>query len=392
MMAITAITDMTAKRAAASNVDSNVQTKERAAAMNPIRRLAIAVLAILLPFASVTGQIEDAPQPNIALDITRLDYGKLWDPTKVTKQVTISNTGDAELVLTNLSSTCGCTVPRIGDAELVKAKGTFIDVRIKPGESIVMDVTVNTFGKRDKLEQKVTIRSNDPDTPEIYVDVVGFVEPQVRVSPWMLDLGTLEKGESVTHAVTVTTRDPAFKLRRISFGGDRSFKSKKLGTENIEIEGQKRVRANFEVIFLGSTKPGSKMVEATLRTNHKQQRLLTMQIRYEILGDLDMPKVLTLGSLSPGTPIERTFKVTSRSKKPFKVLGIRHKGDDAPAVEYVAVPNDRENPTAYDVTIQLSHVPERGSMRGILVVATDVVDEEAIEVRYQGMVLADPPK
>jgi Protein of unknown function (DUF1573) len=360
--------------------------------MNPTKRLAVAALALLLPFATASGQEADQPEPNIALDVTTLDYGKLWDPTKETKQVTISNTGDADLLLSNLASTCGCTVPRIGEETLVKAKGTAIDVRIKPGESVVMDVTVNTFGKRDKLAQKVTITSNDPDTPEAYVDVVGFVEPQVRVEPWMLDLGQLEKGESVTHAVKVTTREPTFKLRRISFGGDRSFKSKKLDTKNIEIEGQKRVQANFEIIFLGSTKPGSKMVEATLRTNHKQQRLLTMQIRYEILGDLNMPKVLTLGTLSPNAPVDRTFKVTSRSGKPFKVLGVRHKGEEGPAVDFTAVANDAEKPTEYDVTVHLTHVPERGSMRGTLIVATDVLDEEALELRYQGVVLVAPPK
>lgn len=360
--------------------------------MKTTKRFAIAALAIVIPFASACGQEAVKSQPNISLDLTRLDYGKLWDPTKETKHVTISNTGDAVLILSNLSSTCGCTVPRIGSAELVQAKGTAIDVRLAPGESVVMDITVNTFGKRDKLEQKVTITSNDPDTPEVYVNVVGSIEPQVRVSPWSLDLGKLEKGESVTRAVNVTTRDKAFKLRRISFGGVRSFKSKILDTELVEIEGNERTRVNFEVIFLGSTKPGSNMIEATLRTNHKQQRLLTMQIRYEILGDLDMPKVLTLGTLEPSATVQRSFKVTSRSGEPFKLLGIRHKGKDGAAVEFSAVPNDSEKPTSYDVTISLANVPERGSMRGILVVATDVIDEEEIDLRYQGVVITDPPK
>ena len=360
--------------------------------MNPMKKLAIAAIALTLPFASVHGQEARGPEPNIKLDLTTLDYGKLWDPTKATKHVTISNTGDAELILSNLASTCGCTVPRIGTAELVKTKGTAIDVRIAPGESVVMDITVNTFGKRDNLTQKVTIKSNDPDSPEVYVDVVGFIEPQIRISPWVLDLGKLEKGESITRQVIVTTKDPTFKLRRISFGGNRAFKSKQLGTEQVEIEGNMRTRITFDVIFKGLTKPGSSLIEATLRTNHKQQRMITMRIQYEILGDLEMPKVLQLGTLDPGTMVERTFKVTSRSGTPFKVLSVRHAGKDGPPAEFSAIPNDADKPTTYDVTVRLANAPERGSMRGVLIVATDVVDEEAIEVRYQGIVVDYTPK
>ena len=361
-------------------------------------RLTVATLAIVSPLATSCGQEAESPQPlvqpapNIELDITNLDFGKMWDPTIETQQVTIRNTGNADLLLTSLASTCGCTVPRIGDSELVKHEGTAINVRVAPGESVVMDITVNTFAKRDKLKQKVTVTSNDPDSPEVYVHVVGFVEPQVRIQPWVLDLGKLEKGESVTRLVTIISNQPTFKLGRVSFGGTRGFKSKILATEQVEIEGYKRTKTSFEVFFRGSTKPGSKLIEATLRTNHKQQRLLTMRIEYEILGDLEMPKVLQLGTLDSGTMVERTFKVTSRSGTPFKVLSVRHAGKDGAAVEFSATPNDADRPTTYDVTVRLPNAPEQGSMRGVLIVATDVIDEEAIEVRYQGIVLAGPPK
>ncbi|MCH7961718.1 MAG: DUF1573 domain-containing protein, partial [Planctomycetes bacterium] len=168
-------------------------------------------LGVFVTMASSCGQeaapAAEVPRPNIVLEPSALDFGKLYEPDSYTQQVTIRNTGDAELVLRTLASTCGCTVPRIGDAQLVQTKGTAIDVRIAPGESVIMDVTLNSFGKLDKVEQKVTITSNDPDTPTAIVEVTAFVEPIVRITPWPLNFGDVQKGATVTRTIAVTTKN-----------------------------------------------------------------------------------------------------------------------------------------------------------------------------------------
>ena len=361
--------------------------------MNRSNRIAGTVsvaLGVLVLIADSRGQeappTVETPQPNIVLEPSALDFGKLYEPDSYTQQVTIRNTGDAELVLTTLASTCGCTVPRIGDAQLVQSKGTAIDVRIAPGESVIMDVTLNSFGKRDQVEQKVTITSNDPDTPKAIVDVTAFVEPIVRITPWPVNFGDVEKGATVTLTVTVTTKEPTFELRRVSFGGDRRFKAKVLGRERVTVDGEQVTKAMLEVTMSGARTPGSILVDATIRTNYNVRRRLTMRILATVLGDIEAPKVLQFGALEPGSAIEHSFTMKSRSGTPFKILGIRHAGENGATVEFAATPDDADKPTAYEVTIRMPDAPQIGAMRGTLVIATDVPDEESLEVKYQGFV------
>ena len=361
--------------------------------MNRTNRMAVTVsvaLGMLVLIGSSCGQealpAVDIRQPNIVLEPSALDFGKLYEPDSSTQQVTIRNTGDAELVLTSLASTCGCTVPRIGDAQLVQSKGTAIDVRIAPGESVVMDITLNSFAKRDQVKQKVTITSNDPDTPKAIVDVTGFVEPIVRITPWPVNFGDVEKGATVTLTVSVTTREPTFELGRISFGGDRRFKARVLGRERVIVDGATVTRTMLEVTMSGVRTPGSILVDATIRTNYKLRRRVTMRILATVLGDLEAPKILQLGALEPGSTIEHSFTMKSRSGTPFKILGVRHEGENGAGVEFTATPNDAEKPTSYEVTIRMPDAPQNGAMRGTLVITTDVPDEESLEMKYQGFV------
>lgn len=347
-------------------------------------------LGVFVTMASSCGQeaapAAEVPRPNIVLEPSALDFGKLYEPDSYTQQVTIRNTGDAELVLRTLASTCGCTVPRIGDSRLVQTKGTAIDVRIAPGESVIMDVTLNSFGKLDTVEQQVTITSNDPDTPSAIVEVTAFVEPIVRITPWPLNFGDVQKGATVTRTIAVTTKEPTFQLRRVSFDGDRRFKAKLLGLERVIRDGEEVTRAMVEITMSGARTPGDILVNATIRTNYSVRRRLTLRIHATVLGDLEAPKILQFGALEPGSTIEHSFTMKSRSGEPFKILGVRHAGENGASVEFTAAPNDTDRPTSYDVTIRMPDAPQNGAMRGTLIITTDVPDEESLEMKYQGFV------
>ena len=47
----------------------------------------------------------------VHFDTTRFDFGKIKDGTKVQHTFKIKNTGAVPLVITNVSASCGCTIP-----------------------------------------------------------------------------------------------------------------------------------------------------------------------------------------------------------------------------------------------------------------------------------------
>jgi hypothetical protein len=120
----------------------------------------LAVLAApLRPAADEAGK-----GPRIRVDPEGFDFGKALPGKTLRKDFTLSNFGDAELVIENVSTTCGCT------AALTTAS------KLAPGGSTQLRVTLETRSYAGRVERQVLLRSNDPQTPLLSVRVSATVE------------------------------------------------------------------------------------------------------------------------------------------------------------------------------------------------------------------------
>jgi len=125
------------------------------------RRAATASLMLLLAATAWAG--EAAPAPRIRVEPERFDFGNVLPEKTLRKEFTIRNFGNAPLELENVSTTCGCT------AALAGAK------RVEPGGSTPLRVTFETRRFSGKVERKVLVRSNDPETPLLEVRLAATV-------------------------------------------------------------------------------------------------------------------------------------------------------------------------------------------------------------------------
>ena len=90
-----------------------------------------------------------------------IDYGTIEKGANGVRVFEFTNTGDAPLVISNVKSTCGCTVPK-------KPKGP-----IMPGESGEIEVKYDT--KRvNPIRKTITVFSN-ADTPTVALKIKGLV-------------------------------------------------------------------------------------------------------------------------------------------------------------------------------------------------------------------------
>lgn len=106
---------------------------------------------------------EQATQfPQIKFEETTHDFGEIKQNVEVQTLFQFKNTGKVPLVITNASSSCGCTVPE------------YPKEAIAPGESGAIKVVYNGSGK-DAITKTVTLTTNTEQGSEM-LTIKAFVK------------------------------------------------------------------------------------------------------------------------------------------------------------------------------------------------------------------------
>lgn len=97
--------------------------------------------------------------PTMVFDDTVFDYGKIMQGDVVKHSFSFRNTGNAELVITDVKASCGCTQP------------TFPFLPIMPGEKGVIGAKFDSKGKLGRQKPVITITTNaKPAIHKIYLE------------------------------------------------------------------------------------------------------------------------------------------------------------------------------------------------------------------------------
>ena len=122
--------------------------------------------AFLVGMAQSEGPSKDAVVgggPQLSVDKEIHDYGTIAQGANGTCEFTVTNTGDAPLIISNYKGSCGCTVPKCDTKP------------IAPGATTVITVRYDT--KRvGPINKNVTITSNATNAPTKLVRIKGTVE------------------------------------------------------------------------------------------------------------------------------------------------------------------------------------------------------------------------
>lgn len=102
--------------------------------------------------------------PVITFDKLAHDFGEIENGTPVETVFSYKNTGDAPLVITDIKSTCGCTVPSDWTKEPLAV-----------GEEGKFTVKFNGKGNGNKITKNVTVTANTEKGKEV-VKISAFVK------------------------------------------------------------------------------------------------------------------------------------------------------------------------------------------------------------------------
>ncbi len=210
-------------------------------------------LALVLLAASLVLAAEGA-KPIMHLAGEEWDFGTLEQGQVATKDIEITNRGDADLQITFVRSTCAACVGNVAGARL-----------IKPGEKGTVTLTFYSKGLTGRQSKVVYVHSNDPATPYKAVRIVGTVQksarPEIAVAADVLDVGLVAKGRDTVRAITVSNTGQApLTLTAAASDGCR-----------VELPEAKAIdpggRADVRVTLLGAKLAGLIQRYVTLHTN-----------------------------------------------------------------------------------------------------------------------------
>jgi hypothetical protein len=328
----------------------------------------------------------DGPHPKIRIDTEQVDFGtilddKLTDP----REIKFTNVGDETLIISSVSSSCGCTQPELEKLEYA------------PGESGVMEVRFKPEGKKGRSQQHVTIVCNDPTAPAagVKIDVVATIRPVVEVDPKLVNFSAVRKGEIMSSIVTVTGIGEDFKVTEVSTIGDPSITATILGDEMVTDEdGRPMRRYEIEVFADGTAKPGFLRCSLQIFTTHPTRKTVDAAISGQVLGDIAIsePQV-RLGAVSVGEANEHKVTIKSRSGTPFAISDITENSNLPSKVEWslasrgkVVDFEDGSISDEYELTMKIPAVERAGGLRGTLTLHTNLEDEQKVQFLFFGTV------
>ena len=93
-----------------------------------------------------------------------IDYGEIAKGSDGVRVFEFTNTGDEPLVITNVKSSCGCTIPKKPDAPIL------------PGETGEIQVKYDT-NRVGPIRKAITVTSN-ADTPTKVLKIKGTIKAE----------------------------------------------------------------------------------------------------------------------------------------------------------------------------------------------------------------------
>lgn len=129
------------------------------------------LLVLVLVGSGVAAAQTPEGHADLLLSQPSWEFGDVWADEKASFVLYIKNGGLADLLIHEVTTSCGCTAAQ-PDRRV-----------IPPGETTAIRVVYDTHGKQGKQTSKVIIRSNDPQKPRVEFPVTGFVKRAVTREP-----------------------------------------------------------------------------------------------------------------------------------------------------------------------------------------------------------------
>ncbi len=303
------------------------------------------------------------------------DAGEVFDQDSVKLAYLFRNTGSGPLTITQVKTSCGCTVPEL-------EKKTYM-----PGESGTLDVTFDPKGKHGVVARNITIFTDSETTPSETLIVRAFVKPIVVLEPNIIPFEAIDKGTSATKEFKIYGRTDDFKVTRATVAKPDIFDVEVEDMGEVEYKGEMLRLSVVRVTVKAGASPDNHRADVTIRTNDERRSIMSGTVIARVLGDLAMDPVrVTMGRMVVGDTFEKEFHVKSKSGKAFNLESVAF---NTVALESTTTfePANEEK-TDWIVKIVGTVVAPAPRFNTPILITTDVQDEKELTMQMYGQLRA----
>jgi hypothetical protein len=338
-----------------------------------------------------TDDPEEAPRVMLRGD-TNQHAGIVYAKAPVEFEFELYNAGKGDLVINNISSSCGCTVPD---------KKGLINVKFPPGESLPpLEVAYTPRGPGDS-NKLVRIFTNDPATPVLRLSVGAELVPLADVEPRRISTGVLRAG--MRHEVTfdVMGRDAAMTVESVTARNAPELVFEVQEPQPLEDNELYKVRIPVKVTFpetmLAGRLASAVSIEVKATPPNSSEPVVspvTTQIFANIEGDVRFTqRFARVNERRPAMPFTFSSSITTLSGRDFEIESVTVR-DERTRKEFpmeVAIERLTEAPTPTWSLTFTGETPEAaGAIRGEIIVETDLEGEVPAKMIFTGFVQATP--
>ncbi|MBX3376723.1 MAG: DUF1573 domain-containing protein [Phycisphaeraceae bacterium] len=315
----------------------------------------------------------------------QFDFGRISDQGTVTTKFHFKNNGTGKLVFKeSQKASCGCTAGK------PKNMSGGEQLEFAPGEEGFIELSFDAHGKRGDVQQILTIQSYDPHhQPEGPVLTVrAKVKPTITFDPPSVGFGDVMAGQTRKEIIRINGAKPDFAVEYLSTTKGRYVTARVLDTKEVEVDGEKVGQSTVELTFnTGNLPRGNFNAQATIRTNDPAYWLADFPITASIVGDLQvLPPRLNVGIIEVNQPFSKTFRVSSRSGKPFKINKIDQRSSTGAPLEVSFAPVEAGNESAYIVTVKGAGIANPMAINSSLTIVTDSETDPILDMVLSGAV------
>ncbi len=305
-------------------------------------------------------------------------FGDIWDHKKVSHEFTFTNTGTEPLKITDVKTSCGCTVPSLSKTEYA------------PGESGKITVIFNPENRTGPQHKVVTVTTDSKLTPTVKIAFTAKVSKVLEVKPPVANVGRIFKNEEKGLKIHIIGRTDDFKAWPAEKQPEDSkyFHIKSVETVETQVDGQTRRETVVRVWVEKGVPVGRHSAGLIVKTNDPRRPELELRCIVTVVGDLQgRPPRFALGRLEPGQDYEQTIRLVNRVADPFKITGVESTGEIRD-VEITYAPVEEDKYDAYEITVRGVAPQENERILGRILVHTDMPEEPTVELPIYGFVNA----
>ena len=276
--------------------------------------------------------------PKIELPTNEFDMGEVDPLVHTVKEVDIFNRGGQPLVISKVTTTCGCT------------EGRMLQDTIQPGASGSLEITIDPNRIPGYTSTKVlTLFTNDPTAPQIRMAVSARIPGELLYSSQKIDLGTVDQG-SVSQGsvrITQTTKEPV-EIGPLEVRGGPDF----MTAAKVDVPQSEWARSEYPefdlVVTVGAdSRIGVYTPTLKVPIEDGRNKQLSFPIRLKINGDYAFePSELTLRNVTVGETQETVTVLSGRVPISFKEVKNTNSNIQVNVVE-----GDEPNSYRFDMTI-----------------------------------------